>query len=461
MSKKLDITFVNIIVNKRRNVMQSSKNTIKVKKESSFEKEFKFVVGYEPIKMELERIIDIMNNPQKYKALGVTTPRGVLLDGKPGLGKTLMANCFIRASGRKAFVCRKDKPNGDFVKEIKAVYEKAKENAPSIVFLDDMDKYANEDEKHQNAEEYVTIQSCIDETKNSEVFTIATTNDLRNLPDSLLRAGRIDKRFTLKNPNVKDLEEIVKYYISKKKFVGKIDAKQIAIILNGCSCAELETIINEAGIYAGFENRECIDMNDIIRASMRVIFRAPEVLSNEQQKYIKEIAYHEAGHAVVAEVLEPQSVNIVSVKKYSGDIGGVTSYYQDEGYFYDKKYMENRVISLLAGKAATEIVFGKVDIGAGEDIRRAMRITQRFVDDYCSYSFDCYEFLDSISNEFLERKERKIYCEIERYYQMAKKLLIQNREFLDKIATALIEKETIITQDVQRIKESCIIFAST
>ena len=429
---------------------------ITTQKEDAFDKEFSRVIGYEPIKLELKRIIDIMNNPEKYKNLGVSTPRGILLNGKPGFGKTLMANCFIKASGRKAFICRKDKPDGDFVNEIKSVYEKAKENAPSIVFLDDMDKFANEDEIHQNAEEYVTIQSCIDETKDCEVFTIATINSLENLPDSLLRAGRIDKRFTVTNPNIKDLEEIVKYYISQKKFVGKINAKQIAIILNGCSCAELETVINEAGIYAGFESREYIEMNDIIRASMRVIFRAPEVLSNEEQKYIKEIAYHEAGHAVIAEVFEPQSVNIVSVKKYSGDIGGVTSYYQDEGYFFDKKYMENRVVSLLAGKAATEIVFGKVDIGASEDIHRALRITERFVDDYCSYSFDCRELAAlGQSDELLARREKRVYGEIDRYYQMAKKMLIQNREFLDKLANELVEKETLITEDVQRIKESC------
>ena len=135
-----------------------------------FDREFAVVIGYEPIKMELKRIIDIMLNPEKYKKLGVTTPRGVLFNGGPGLGKTLLANCFIRASGRKTFTCRKDKPNGDFVREIKNVFEDAKNNAPSIVFLDDMDKFANEDEYHENAEEFVTIQSCIDEVKNFEVF---------------------------------------------------------------------------------------------------------------------------------------------------------------------------------------------------------------------------------------------------------------------------------------------------
>ena len=424
-------------------------------KESSFDEDFSAVIGYEPIKLEIKRIIDIMNNPQKYKDLGVSTPRGLLLDGKPGLGKTLIANCFIKASRRKAFVCRKDRPDGDFVKEIRRVFEEAKENAPSIVFLDDMDKFANEDENHTNAEEFVTIQSCIDDVKDFEVFTISTTNDLKNLPDSLLRVGRFDKQFTLKCPRGEDSEKIIAYYLSQKKFVDDVNIKQAARILVGSSCAELETVINEAGVYAGYENKKMIDMSDIIRAAMRVIYDAPEVLSVEQKNFIKETAYHEAGHSVVAEVLEPESVNIVSVKKYAGDVGGITSYYQDENYFCTKKYMENRVISLLAGKAATELVYGLVDVGTISDIRRARTIVTRFVDDYCSYGFDKFEFEHEHSNELRSRRENLIFSEMERYYQLAKKLLIQNREFLDKLANALVEKETLITEDVQAIKNTC------
>ena len=427
--------------------MKELKNQKEVEKDDVFNKEFAVVIGYEPIKMELKRIIDIMNNPKKYINLGVTTQRGILLDGEPGLGKTLIANCFIKASGRKAFVCRKDKPDGDFVKKIRQVFEEAKKNVPSIVFLDDMDKFANEDKYHRNAEEFVTIQSCIDEMKGFEVFTIATINDLENLPDSLLRVGRFDKHFTLRNPKGEDAEKIIAYYLSQKKFVDSVNIKQVARILVGSSCAQLETVINEAGIYAGYENKGKIEMDDIIRATMRIIFNAPEELSNEQKHYIKETAYHEAGHAVVAEVLEPKSVNIVSVKKYSGDVGGITSYNQDEDYFCAKKYMENRVISLLAGKAATELVYGVVDVGTISDIRRARDVVERFVDDYCSYGFDKFEFQQGHSNELRSRRENLIFSEMERYYQLAKKLLIQNREFLDKLANALVDKETLVTEE--------------
>ena len=425
--------------------------------ESVFEREFSGVIGYEPIKLELKRIIDIMNNPEKYKELGVSTPSGILIDGEPGLGKTLMAKCFINASGRKSYTCRKDKPNGDFVNELKRVYEEAKNNAPSIVFLDDMDKFANEDEKHKNAQEFITVQSCIDDMKDFEVFTIATTNDMKNIPESLLRVGRFDKCFTIKTPKDEEAERIIDYYLSKKKFVGNVDIKQICKILNGCSCAQLETVINEAGIYAGFENKKKIEMKDIIRAVMRIIYNAPEELTNEQKDHIKEIAYHEAGHAVVAEVLEPDSVNIISVKKYNGDVKGVTSYYQNRESFQHKKYLENRVISLLAGKCATEIVFGLTDVGVHSDVKKACKIVEDFIDDYCTYGFDTFSFqyYDEKSNDFFERRERSIYREIDRYYQMTRRILCENREFLDKLADELEKKETLIAEDVQRIKKSC------
>ena len=422
---------------------------------NTFDQEFSVVIGYAPIKLELKRIVDIMNNPQKYSDLGVTTPRGVLINGDPGLGKTLIANCFIKASGRKAYTCRKDKPDGAFVDEIRRTYEEAKANAPSIVFLDDMDKFANEDEKHTNCEEYVTVQACIDSVKNYEVFTLATTNDIRKLPESLLRVGRFDKNFKLDNPKGDEAEKIIKYYLSKKKFVEDVNVKQIARILVGSSCAALETVINEAGVYAGFDNKEKIEMSDIIRATMRVLYEAPESLSIDERHHIKEIAYHEAGHAVVAEVLEPESVNIVSVKRYDGNIGGVTSYYPDEEYWWSKKYMENRVLSLLAGKSATELVYGVVDTGANNDVKRAFHIVERFVDDYCSYDFDNFEYHYRPSDAFQDRKGKKMASEISRYYQMTKKILADNREFLDKLANALTEKETMTTEEVQAIKKSC------
>ena len=418
------------------------------------EKAFEEIIGYDSIKKELYRICDIMRNEEYYTHLGVNVPSGLLLDGKPGVGKTTMANCFIKASGRPAFICRKDKSNGDFVKFIKECFEKAAKAAPSIVLLDDMDKFANEDEYHRNAEEFVTVQSCIDEYKGKGVFVFATINDGRALPSSLTRAGRFDNCIEIENPSGKDAENIVAHYIAKKNFVAEVNVQTVARLLNGASCAELETVINEAGIYAGYARKDKIEMDDIISACMRIIHKAPETGAPYSEKALKRIAYHEAGHAVVAELLNEGSVNFVSVRRHGGGIGGFTSYYQDEDYFLEKRSMENRVLAVLGGKAATEIVFGETDVGANSDLHRAFDIVTRFVDNYCSYGFDKWVMDHASSNDLLNRKEQQIYSEMDRYYHETKKMLIQNRTFLDKVAQALCEKDVLTGEELRKIKNT-------
>lgn len=154
---------------------------------------FNRIIGHEQVKRDLMQIADILKNREVYEALGVSSPRGLLLHGIPGVGKSLMAQCLIEESGREVFTCRKTEPNGEFVKTIKNVFEKAAENAPSVVYLDDMDKFANDDERHRNSEEFVAVQSCIDVLRGKEVFVLATANETRCLPDSLTRAGRFDR----------------------------------------------------------------------------------------------------------------------------------------------------------------------------------------------------------------------------------------------------------------------------
>ena len=172
------------------------------------------IIGYSNIKCELKQIADTLKNRDVYEKLGVYSPRGLLLYGEPGVGKSLMASAIIEESGRTAFTCRKDKPNGDFVKHIKETFDKAAENAPSIVYLDDMDKFANGDERHPDAEEYVTVQSCIDEVKHKEVFVLATVNNINNLPKSLYRAGRFDRTIEVEAPRGKDAEKIIAHVMA-------------------------------------------------------------------------------------------------------------------------------------------------------------------------------------------------------------------------------------------------------
>ena len=427
-----------------------------MEQKKQIEKDFEKVIGYEPIKLVLERILDMIRNREKYAKLGAKLPSGILLSGKPGIGKTLIANSFIEASKLPVYLIRKDKPDGDFIKFIKQSFEDAKSNAPSIVFLDDMDKFANEDDFHRDAEEYVTIQACIDNVKGCDVFVLATANNMDKLPRSLCRSGRFDKQIKVSVPRGKDATQIIEYYMKQKNFVSDVNSEEIAKMLDGGSCAVLETVINEASILAGFAGKDKIEKDDLLRSAMCVIFEAPEIADKKPIEILKKTAYHEAGHAVIAELLEPESISLVSVLGHDGPTQGVTAYYQDDDtYFSSIEYMKNRVKSLLAGKAATEIVYGEVDVGANNDIHRAISITERFVDHYCGFGFDKFEFQKNSSNDLLSRKETIVFSELEKYYQEVKKMLISNREFLDKVAQQLVVKETLTCKDLKKIKETC------
>ena len=422
-------------------------------------KEFDKIIGYEPIKKELKRICDIVVNPEKYKSFGVKFSQGLLLYGEPGVGKSLMADCFIKATKRKCFTCRKTKSNGDFVNEITKVFEKAKENAPAIIFFDDIDKFSNEDERHSDTEEYVAVQSGIDNIKNTDVYVIATANNIYKLPPSLRRNGRFSRIIEVGVPEGKDAEDIIRHYLNKKKNVGEINYTEITRLLSSRTCADLETIVNEAGVYAAYEGKKKIEHSDMIRACLRVFYNAPEaedILRSNSERMRKLIAYHEAGHTVAAEVLEPESITMVSMAGYVGDANGVTSIYQTNEYFSSINNMKNRVRVLLGGKAATELVVGEIDVGANSDLDRAFRVASRFDDEYCGFGFDsnlCYNM--NASDMQRERHSQRLAHELDKAYLEVKEILVKNREFLEKIANALLEKTTLMMSDIQEIKNTC------
>jgi len=427
-------------------------------------KHFDKIIGYEAEKKELEKICDILINKDKYAKFGVSFQQGLLLCGEPGVGKSLMAKCLIKATKRNNYVLRKDKPNGDFINEIRNTFDKAIKNAPSIVLLDDLDKFANEDELRRDAEEYVTIQTWIDNIKSSdkEVFVVATANNVRKIPNSLLRSGRFSKRIEVKNPKGKTAEKIMDYYLRQKQNIGDVNIKEIARLLNGKSCADLEAVVNEASIIAAYENKEKVEHQDLVRASLRIIYDAPEACDDEIDDLLfaqrlqakKKVACHEAGHVIVAELLEPESVTLASIARYNGNRAGITSYYQDETYWSSINSMQNRVKTLLAGKAATEVVFGEIDVGADSDLSRAHNIVLRIVDCYCAYGFD--SFVRPLQSPYaIENCAHKTRLEIEKYYQEVKSMIMKNREFLDKVINAFLQKTTLLLSDIQEIKKNC------
>lgn len=427
-------------------------------------KEFDKIIGYRSVKHELEQISDTLKNREIYQKLGVCPPVGLLLHGEPGVGKTLMAKCLVAASGLKAYVCRKDKPNGDFVKSIKETFDKAVSAAPAIVFLDDMDKFANGDPRRPDCEEYVTVQSCIDEVRDKEVFVLATANSTRALPRSLLRAGRFDRVIEVDAPEGQDAVEIITHFIKNKNFADGVNPKTIARIMNGHSCAELETVINEAGLLAGFERADKITMDHFMEAYMRTVFHvSPTCADDDEDWYYAEanarserIRYHETGHAVISELLIPESVTLVSAHNRIYSSGGFTSYYRGENtdpILWEK----TRVISSLGGAAATEQKFGQSDSGATHDIDQAFDMMYDLVTNHCICGFNLHEWDYRDSEEVIASRERAATMEVERYFRKAKEILALNAEFFEKVAKALQTKLVLTTDDIQRIKAECTI----
>ncbi len=421
-------------------------------------KAFLRIIGYNNEKKELMRIADILKNPEHYKKLGAKPPKGLLLNGRPGMGKTLMANALIEESGRPAFVCRKDKPNGSFVNHIAETFEQAKQNAPSIVLLDDMDKFANEDEEHRNAEEYVTIQSCIDDVKNLDVFVIATTNDTRTLPDSLIRSGRFDQVIHVYPPKYKDALNIIKHYLKNKKVMSDVEPDYIAKLMCRRSCATIESIINHAANIAAFERCDKIQLSHFVEAAARNVFRYDQFNCCDEKidldannSMLAEIVYHEAGHVLIQELLCPESVTLVAI----GENSGFTAVY-DGDTEDDVRDIEFSIITSLGGIAAIEQIYGRKGLGCSCDLEDAQRNIIKLLRDYGKYGLNFVSCpVRAYSDDSVADREIAASVILEMNYEKAKKLIAGNRQFLEKLAIELAEKKILTMYDIQRIKSGC------
>ena len=417
---------------------------------SAFDK----VIGYEKEKEELYQLCDMAKNPEKYAALGVKLPRGILLHGVPGVGKTLMASALIEAMGRECYTCRKDKANDEFIDTIRNIFAEAKAHAPSVVFLDDLDKFAS-DSDLRNPVEFIAVQSGIDEVKEADVFIVATANDISDLPRSLRRAGRFDRILEICAPNRKEAAEIVRHYLSDKKVAADVTAESVARLLDGNSCAALETVLNEAGIYAGYENKSEIGREHIVRAVLRNIFEADEYFNEMSATEKEEVAFHEAGHAVVALSFDPEAVGLISVRPCRSDTRGVVQIFKSEDYFSSYARMRERVLALLAGRAAVEIKFGRLDVGASMDLDRAAAIVHRFIVDYGASGLS---LLYSRNREGIEsaRQYDSIIAErnamLSRFYEETRSILRKNWAFVETLASELVERDTLVYEDIAELR---------
>ena len=416
---------------------------------------FDRVIGYDAVKQELKLLSDCWKNSGKYERMGGKPPHGLLLTGVPGVGKTLFASCLIEECGLPSITVRKDRSNGAFLDELKAAFDEAKEQAPAVLLLDDLDKFTNDSsEGRRDADEYVAVQAGMDATANSGVYVVATVNARWKLPDSLVRAGRFDVEIELKTPSLDDTEKIMRHYLAGKGFdFGDADLTEFAGIMVENSCADVESVVNQAAIYAVYDGRESVTKDDLIRACLRKFFEAPDGADSYTPETRARIAYHEAAHAVVADILEPGSVNLISIKATDGFVGGTVSYRKHPDYYHRMLFQENRVRAILAGRAATELVFGEIDVGSESDVSRAMHVLKRFRDDHIAFGFANY--VDHHTPEsFQADARRRLMQEMENYYRETKKLVADHRLYLDAVAKELLAEETLLGRDLARIRRA-------
>ena len=413
---------------------------------------FDAVIGYDSIKNELLQICDMLRNRDAYTRLGAKLPQGVLLYGDPGLGKTLLAKCLIEACGVETYTVRRNKSGENFVGEIAETFRKAKENAPAIVFLDDMDKFANEDNDHKDAEEYVAVQAGIDEVKHADVFVLATVNEMHKLPGSLTRSGRFDRKIEVHCPTDADANKIIAHYLSDKKVADGVDLNDLSKMISYSSCAELETILNEAAIHAAFGGKDSIETEDFVHAVLRMQYNAPDNFTKTSSEDLKRTALHEAGHLVACEALCPGSVGLASLRSRGrGDTGG---------FIHRCRELPRRahdIIVSLAGKAAVELYYAETCAsGCQSDIARAYNNIRDAISESgtCGVGMIDVETRCSpgMSESLNAQSEAVVHAEMERYLFKARDILLRNRAFLERVADALAEKGTLLYSDIQRLR---------
>ena len=417
---------------------------------------FENIIGYENEKKLLKRVIDVLNHQDKYKKIGSTIPHGLFIYGPPGLGKsTISQELLNQVNNRKAYIIRKIKSDGEFINYMSDIFALAKKNQPSIILLDDLDKFAELSEDKGNNEEFVAVQSFIDDIKNDDIFIVATANNKNCLPNSLLRAGRFDIKLKIDYPKEKDSVEIFKHYLKNKRIDKSVNVQNVSYILGSASCADLEKVCNQASIYAGFMNKNAIGMDELLRAALEFSYDTNIEDDESEDKYALNTAYHEAGHAVVAEMLEPGSISFITTLKTDSLTKGLTKYWQNDYYWQDIDFMINRLTALLGGRAATEIIYHKCDVGATLDLERAYNIADRLVDNYCLMDFCSWVQRPNDSSEKVKcSRDNNINQLIAKYYHQAKEIIIANQDKLDTLAHLLCDKKIVFQDEIQNIMKT-------
>ena len=437
---------------------------------------FSDVAGEDEAKESLKEIVDYLHNPDKYTQVGASMPKGILLVGPPGTGKTMLAKAvageaevpFFSISGSEfveMFV-------GMGASKVRDLFKQAKEKAPCIVFIDEIDaigkkrdgQMGGNDEREQTLNQLLTEMDGFE--GNNGVMILAATNRPESLDPAQTRPGRFDRRVPVELPDLQGREAILKVHAKKIKVADDVNFHTIARMASGASGAELANIVNEAALRAVRDNRTVVNEADLEESIETVIAgyqKKNAVLSDQERKVV---SYHEIGHALVA-ALQTHSApvqKITIIPRTSGALGYTMQVEQGEKYLMTKQEMENKIATFTGGRAAEEIVFHEITTGASNDIEQATKLARSMITRYgMSEEFDMVA-METVTNQYLggdtslacsaetqKEIDEKVVAIVKEQHEKAKKLLEENREVLDKLAMYLCEKETITGEEFMEI----------
>jgi cell division protease FtsH len=440
---------------------------------------FKDVAGARGAKVELQEIIDYLKSPQRFERLGGSIPKGVLLVGPPGTGKTLLA----RAVAGEANVPFFNITGSDFMEmfvgvgasRVRDLFEEAKKSAPSIIFIDELDSIGRRrgaglggghDEREQTLNQLLSEMDGFQANQN--VIVMAATNRPDILDPALLRPGRFDRRITVDLPTMKDREEILKIHARNKPLADDVDLEKIARGTPGFSGADLENLLNEAALLAARKGKQIIDKNDVDAARDKVLLgleRENLILTEEECRLL---AYHEAGHAVVAAVVpHADPIHKVTIVPRGRAMGVTQQLPERDRYLYPRDYMLDRLAVIMGGRAAEMLVLDTITSGAENDLKQATRLARKMVLDWGMSDRLGHVALGDENEEiflgediakrreYSESTAREVDLEIrtilEEAFDRATQVLVENREALNQVAVALLDREDIPGSEVVRI----------
>ena len=440
---------------------------------------FHDVAGEDEAKENLQEIVNYLHNPNQFKSIGATMPKGILLVGPPGTGKTMLAKAVAGESNVPFFSISGSEFVEMFVgmgaSKVRSLFKDAKEKSPCIVFIDEIDaiggkrnagNFGGNDEREQTLNQLLTEMDGFE--GNNGIVVLAATNRPENLDPALLRPGRFDRRVPVELPDLQGREDILKVHAKKVKTEPGIDYNVVARMASGASGAELANIINEAALRAVREKRNAVSQKDLEESIEVVIagYQKKNAILTDKEKLV--VAYHEVGHALVA-ALQTHSApvqKITIIPRTSGALGYTMQVEEGNHPLYTKSELENRIATLTGGRAAEEVEFGQVTTGASNDIEQATKIARAMITRYgMSDEFDMVA-METVNNKYLggdaslacsdgtaSTIDQKVVALVKQQHEKAKQLLTEHKADLDRIAQFLYQKETITGEEFMAILE--------